>query len=190
MNIFLMACNNRKANPLPEPRIAKTVPLVYECDSNSQFSNHQDTVYFGNAFFSGYRYALYANGDTALLQSYFNGVEEGFQKKWYPNRQLAEQRFYINGKKEGEHRSWWPDGKPKMAFTAEGDVYNGEFREWYATGLPAKEFHYVNGQEEGSEKLWWNNGSIRANYVIRGGKKYGLLGMKICINTIDSIIIK
>jgi len=183
----LVSCKHKEEAVPVEPKLAKTVPLNFVKFTDTALSNHQDTLFYHNAFFTGYRYALYDNGDTALLQSYFNGVEEGKQKKWYPNRQLAEERFYINGKKEGVHRSWWPDGKPKMYFEADGDEYNGLFREWYASGLMGKEFHYVHGHEEGSERLWWSNGTVRANYVIRNGKRYGLLGTMICVNPYDSI---
>lgn len=183
------ACSTKQQTVAPQKElmIAKTVPANYRPAGDSSFKMHQDTVYYGDHYFTGYRYSLYENGDTAELQSYFNGVEEGFQKRWYPNRQPAALRFYINGKKEGTHQTWWEDGKPKMSFTAYHNEYEGEFREWYASGLPAKDFHYVNGQEEGSEKLWWSDGKIRANYVIRDGKKYGLLGLKICMNPYDSI---
>ena len=187
---FFYSCGEKKQDTriiVPEIKIAKTVPPIYKSDSDKDFSKHQDTVYYKNQFFTGYRFSLYPNGDTAVLQCYFNGVEEGTQKKWYPNHQLQEQRFYINGKKEGTHKGWWPDGKEKMYFTAYNNNYEGEFKEWYSSGLLAKYFHYKNGQEEGSQRLWWDNGSVRANYVIREGKKYGLIGLKTCINPYDSI---
>ena len=188
---ILAACTGKKLDvtvaPKREIKIAKTVPANYVNAADKNFNNHQDTVYYGKHFFTGYRYGLYANGDTAVLQSYFNGVEEGFQRKWYPGKLLSDERFYINGKKEGIHQCWWPDGKQKMYYVAYNDEYSGEFKEWYFTGLLGKDFHYVNGQEEGSEKLWWDNGTIRANYVIRNGKKYGLLGLKTCMNPYDSI---
>ena len=182
----IVSCSTKKKVFDVEPRISKTVPLNLFNYSDDRFSNHQDTVYFGNIFFTGYRYFLYSNGDTALLQSYFNGVEEGMQQKWYPNKQLAEKRFYINGKKEGIQQGWWPDGKQKYYFEVYDNDYNGVFKEWYPSGILGKEFHYVKGQEEGSERLWWDNGTVRANYVIRNGKKYGLLGLKTCINPSDS----
>lgn len=186
---LLISCSYGKKR-INEPRIAKTVPARYMNASDTGFSNHQDTVYFGSSFYTGYRYALYENGDTALLQSYFNGVEEGMQRKWYKGKQPAEERFYINGKKEGTQQGWWPNGKQKFFFTASADEYNGEFREWYPSGLLGKDFNYVNGHEQGSQRLWWDNGSVRANYVIRDGKKYGLLGYKTCINPYDSVIKK
>ena len=197
INIFLFSlasCATKQKDVFvaakKEIKIAKTVPADYFNITDKHFNNHQDTVYYGAHYFTGYRYQLYANGDTALLQSYFNGVEEGFQRKWYPGKQLAEERFYINGKKEGIHRTWWPDGKQKMFFEAYGDEYDGEFKEWYSSGLLGKFFHYANGQEEGSERLWWDNGTVRANYVIRGGKKYGLIGLKTCVNPNDSVFKK
>jgi len=187
---FFYSCANKTQqvkSVMPEIKIAKTVPPVYRPASDNHFSNHQDTVYYNDQYFTGYRFTLYPGGDTAILQSYFNGVEEGTQKKWYPNKQLQEERFYINGKKEGLHRGWWPDGKDKFSFTAYNDKNEGEFKEWYASGLLQKFFHYTNGQEEGSQRLWWDNGSVRANYVIRDGKKYGLIGLKTCINPYDSV---
>ncbi len=190
---FLLSCNDKQGEiavtsvPKPEMKIAKTVPLVYKNVLDKDLSKHHDTIFYKDQFFTGFRYTLYPNNDTAALDSYFNGVEEGIQKKWYPNRQFQEERFYINGKKEGAHKGWWPDGKEKFNFTAYGDKYEGEFKEWYSSGLLQKQFHYTNGQEEGSQRLWWDNGSVRANYVIREGKKYGLIGLKTCVNPYDSI---
>ncbi len=186
----IVSCDIKKKVFVAEPRISKTVPLKFINSSDNRFSNQQDTIYFDQIYFTGYRFTLYPNGDTALLQSYFNGVEEGIQKKWYPNKQLAEDRFYINGQKQGIHKGWWPDGKQKFYFEVYDDDYNGVFKEWYPSGILSKEFHYIKGQEQGSERLWWDNGTVRANYVIRNGKKYGLLGLKTCINPYDSIVKK
>jgi antitoxin component YwqK of YwqJK toxin-antitoxin module len=188
----ICSCGDTKVPPATpvEPRIAKTVPAVFINALDSSFTKHQDTVCYQGKYFTGYRFALYENGDTACLQSYFNGVEEGFQRKWYPGKLPSEERFYINGKKEGTHKGWWPDGKPKFIFSLYNDVYEGEFKEWYSSGLLSKDFNYVKGQEEGSEKMWWDNGTVRANYVIRDGRKYGLIGLAICKNPNDSILEK
>lgn len=188
--LLMGGCGSKKQIAKEEIKISKTVPANFVNASDRGFVKHQDTVYYQNRFFTGYQFSLYTNGDTAFINSYFNGVEEGFQKKWYENRQLAEERFYINGKKEGTHRGWWPDGKQKFIFTALNDDYDGEFKEWYSSGLLGKQFHYSRGQEEGSQRLWWDNGTVRANYVIRDGKKYGLIGLKTCANPYDSIIKK
>ncbi len=182
-------CGNKK-QPVAEISIAKIVPVNYRSVNDSDFTKHQDTLYYHGSYFTGYQFSLYENGDTAFINSYFNGVQEGTQKKWYANKQLTEERFYINGKKEGIHRGWWPDGKNKFIFEALNNEYNGEFKEWYSSGLLGKQFHYNNGQEEGSQRLWWDNGTVRANYVIRKGKKYGLIGLVTCSHPYDSILKK
>jgi antitoxin component YwqK of YwqJK toxin-antitoxin module len=188
--LFISISCNIKKQPAAEIKIAKTVPANYINVNDKGFIKHQDTVYYQDKYFTGSQFSLYQDGDTESVKNYFNGVEEGWQKKWYSNKQLAEERFYINGKKEGTHRGWWPDGKQKFIFEAVDDEYNSEFKEWYSSGLLGKQFHYINGQEEGSERLWWDNGTVRANYVIRNGKKYGLIGLKICNNPYDSVIKK
>lgn len=185
--LFVLFSCNAGTSKKEDPKIAKTVPQNWKSHINPDFSNHQDTVYFAGQFFTGFRYALFPNGDTQFVKAYFNGVEEGAQKTWYDNKQLAEQRFYINGKKEGLQQGWWPDGSPKFMYTANSDAYTGELKEWNFAGLLYKHFHYVNGQEEGSQKLLWDNGTVRANYVVRNGKKYGLIGLKLCNNPYDSV---
>jgi len=189
---FLFSCHSiqDRTDEIHHIRIAKVVPGIYKNDSDISFSKSQDTIYFNNNLFTGYRYRLYENKDTSFVQSYFNGVEEGFQRKWFQNKQLEEERFYINGKKEGVHKGWWMNGKPRFYFTVINNENEGIFKEWTENGLLIKFFHYENGREEGSQRLWWNDGSVRANYVIKKGKKYGLLGLKACINPYDSIIKK
>jgi antitoxin component YwqK of YwqJK toxin-antitoxin module len=182
------ACKANSENENQELMIAKTIPVRKIRSDDTGFQKHADTIYYKGKLFTGYRYSLYHNTDTAAVEGYFNGVEEGLQRRWYENGQLAEQRFYINGKKQGLHRGWWPDGKPKFEFAAHKDNYEGEFKEWYSSGLLGKQFHYKNGKEDGSQKLWWDNGTVRANYVIRNGKKYGLMGLKTCVNPYDSVI--
>lgn len=178
--VFFFSCKSKVQQPLPIIRIAKTIPSVYTKATDNNLKYHNDTLYTGNSWYTGFLYSLDTHGDTIQLLGYYNGLREGMQRIWYDKNTLCEERFYINGKKEGTHKAWWPDGKPKFIFTASNDEYEGEFKEWYASGLLGKQFHYVNGQEEGSQRLWWDNGSVRANYVIREGRKYGLVGMKVC----------
>ncbi len=121
--------------------------------------------------------------DTILVYSCFyeKGRKEGEEKKWYANGQLENHRSYTNGKKIGIHKGWWPSGLPKysLVFNAAG-VYHGEVQEWYEDGTVFKLFHYENGKEEGSQQMFKPNGTIRANYVVKNGERYGLIGLKKC----------
>ena len=158
------------------------VPSRYECLSDVQFSHHQDTLYLGQKRYSGYAYSCSPAGDTLQLLGYVDGLEEGCQVKRYPGGALQEVRQYSAGKKNGVHTGYWDNGRKKFEFTIVDDFYEGNFKEWSRDGMLTKDFNYIHGMEAGSEKLWWNNGTIRANYVVRDGKKYGLIGLKLCRN--------
>ena len=180
-----MACNDEKTqttaikvNPIPNQYLAlEDIAIIW----------HQDSLFYQGKPFSGKAYSLFANGDTAVYKEFWNGLQEGTTKRWHPNKQLAEERFYIAGKKEGRHRAWWPDGKPQFEFQVHEDAYEGELKEWNSKGLLIRQFHYQKGQEVGSQRLWWDDSTVRANYEIRDGKKYGLIGIKLCKNPYDSV---
>ena len=98
--------------------------------------------------------------------------------------------FYgLSNLKNGKQIAYWENNKKKFEFTAKDDAYEGELKEWAFNGTLTHLAHYVNGQEEGSQKLWYDNGKIRANYVIKNGKRFGLLGTKNCKNVSDSIFV-
>ena len=41
-------------------------------------------------------------------------------------------------------------------------------------------FHYIDGKEVGSQKLWQEDGRIKANYEVKNGERFGLIGLKKC----------
>ena len=183
--LVLSSCNQNKRDH--SQKKAAIVPRTFVEAEDTNFSKNQDTVFYKGVYFSGRVFHLYPSLDTAFDIPFLNGLQEGITRKWHPNRQLAEERLFIKGKKEGIHKAWWEDGKPKFVFEVSNDVYEGNLKEWYSSGQLAKDFHYVNGQEEGSQQMWWADGRFRANYVVRDGRKYGSIGVKLCLNPNDSI---
>jgi antitoxin component YwqK of YwqJK toxin-antitoxin module len=150
--------------------------------ANKHLRQLQGVLYFNGSLFTGSAYELFENGDTAKITSYKNGKQDGVMKWWYPNKQLAQKRFFVDGRKEGIHKGWWPDGRIKFEYHFANDEYEGEVKEWYNTGKVFRIFHYAAGHEAGSQKMWWDDGSVRANYVIINGEKFGLFGQKLCVN--------
>lgn len=150
-------------------------------------SSRQDTLFHDGMPFSGKVILLYGNGDTAYISSRLGGLEHGPYRKWYPHGQLAESRMFENGVKTGTHRGWWEDGTPMFEYHFLRGEHEGAAREWYTNGRPYRFFHYKNGYEDGSQKIWWENGVIRANYAVRNGRRYGLIGLKLCSNPKDSL---
>lgn len=166
----------------------ENIPVVYNLFNPTADVFHGDTLYHRNGKYSGYIYTLYPqSSDTAELIAYCNGLQSGMSKKWYSGNRLMEVRYFCAGKKNGRQTSYWENGNKRFEFTAVNDAYEGKMEEWDVHGHLYHLAHYVNGQEEGEQKLWYDNGKIRANYVIKNGKRYGLLGTKNCTNVSDSI---
>lgn len=179
--VFLcISCASRRENKVK-------IPEKYLNFSTEGFESRGDTLLLRGQKFSGYVYQLHGPKDTAFLFSYLDGLQEGLQKKWYENKTLMEVREYQQGRKNGRQTTYWDNGKPKFTFVAFDDANEGEMKEWDYEGKLSHLGHYKNGQEEGEQKMWYNNGKIRSNYIIRNGRRYGLLGTKNCINVTDSL---
>lgn len=166
----------------------QAIPKTYVLQSSIKIKTNSDTVFVNNKKYSGYIIQLQLNNkDTITCKGYFNGLESGISKKWYANKKIMEERKFYNGKKNGKQIDFWENGNKKFEFNAINDAYEGEMKEWSIDGKLIHIGNYKNGQEEGTQKLWFDNGKIRANYVIKNGKRYGLLGTKNCSNVSDSI---
>jgi len=153
-----------------------------------RFVMRNGVAWWGNEPFSGTVYMLYpGTGDTAWIESFTNGKEEGVWKKFFPNGRLNEQRGFIDGKKSGEFIAYWESGKKQLQYFFKDGEYEGTCREWNRDGLLVREMNYHNGYEEGAQKQFYDNGKIRSNYIVHNGKRYGLLGTKSCVNVSDSV---
>jgi antitoxin component YwqK of YwqJK toxin-antitoxin module len=54
--------------------------------------------------------------------------------------------------------------------------------DWFPDGTLYKQFRYEHGHESGAQRMWYVDGSVRANYVVRDGRRYGLIGAKGCVS--------
>jgi hypothetical protein len=148
--------------------------------NQADFITKRGVLYLHQKPFSGRQYALSVGGDTLLRVSYWQGKRHDRAETWYAHGQLKENRYYESGKQIGKHEGWWSDGKPKFVYHFEADVYEGSCREWYENGRLSHLGHYHQGQEEGRHTFWRTDGSLYANYVAKGGRNYGLTGVKNC----------
>ncbi|MGB2127952.1 MAG: toxin-antitoxin system YwqK family antitoxin [Flavicella sp.] len=172
--ILLISCNS-----------VSPVQVVNIEDIELSLSN--GVVLYKSKIFTGTLVAKDFDGVLSYTCNYVKGRKVGEEKKWYSNGQLESHRFYNDGVKVGIHKGWWPSGLPKftLEFNTQG-AYHGIVKEWFENGTLSKSFHYVNGKEEGGQQLYKPNGNIRANYVVRDGERYGLIGLKKC----DAILVK
>ena len=124
--------------------------------------------------------------DTLTVKQFRKGKADGTWKRFYVSGNLNEIRHFANGEKTGDHKYFYPSGQLQFHYQLEGDMYHGFKKEWNPQGSLIAHQNYLNGHEEGPQQLWYNNGKIKSNYIIKNGRRYGLLGTKNCINVKDS----
>ena len=149
--------------------------------SNENIELENGILKYNSEIFSGTVVSYHSNFILKSRVKYSEGRKEGFEHYWFENGELAMERHYSNGIKTGVHRGWWTKNHLKFEyhFNTSGS-YHGEVKEWYNSGQKFREFHYDNGQEIGSQRLWKLNGSIKANYTVYNGDRFGLIGLKNC----------
>ena len=160
--------------------------MINKTDNSLVFVN--GVLQFQDHPFSGTLYQLYpGTKDTSSLENYLQGREDGIWKKYYPSAKIREIRTFEHGQKTGKYLAWWENGNKQLEYYFANDEYEGTCREWSEAGTLTKEMNYQHGYELGHEQCWYDNGKIKANYVMKDGRRYGLLGTKNCINVSDSI---
>ena len=138
--------------------------------------------------FDGLLVSKYDDGSYKLKLDYRNGRKDGNEQQWYINGQIAQNRTYSEGVKTGNHLGWWPNGDQKFDYHFnDSGAYDGSLKEWYQNGQLVRDFNYANGKEIGSQRMWASTGKIRANYEVKNGERFGLIGLKKCYSVnIDS----
>lgn len=120
--------------------------------------------------------------DTLSIQHFYQGKEHGRWAKYYAPNKLQEERFFNNGIKVDTLRIWWKNGVLQALYPFKNGEYEGECSEWNENGKLIRRLHYSQGHEVGLQQQWYDDGSVRSNYIIQDGRRYGLLGTKNCVN--------
>jgi antitoxin component YwqK of YwqJK toxin-antitoxin module len=185
----VFGCNtNAIKNPVPIS-ISVSTSLLNKSEQHIIMNN--GLLFINNKPFNGTLFTLFSNEkDTATIENYINGKEHGEWRKHYSSNKIKERRFFTNGQKTGEYIAWWENGNKQLQYLFVADEYEGTCKEWSETGFLNKIMNYKKGHEDGQQQCWYDNGKIKANYIIKDGRRYGLLGTKNCINVSDSIFKK
>ena len=131
--------------------------------------------------FTGRLVRRHEGGSVESMTYYRDGLRHGQARAWYASGALRYRRSYRGGREEGVHVGWWEDGSLHFIYAFEDGVHEGNAREWYPDGTPYRDFNYVEGKESGPQRMWHTDGSLRANYVVKDGRRYGLIGSKGCV---------
>jgi antitoxin component YwqK of YwqJK toxin-antitoxin module len=118
--------------------------------------------------------------DGRTVTSYLDGLKHGRSESWYENGQKDYVRTYAAGREIGVHEGWWEDGSRRFQYHFLDGVHHGESKDWFRDGTLFRDFNYANGHENGSQKMYFEDGGLRANYVVKDGRRFGLMGTKPC----------
>ncbi len=174
-----IACQTKLDNAVKE---LLAIPKTELLADNKGFGWQQDILFFKGKPYSGYVLEKYPNGKKASQNAYFKGKLEGVQQKWFENGAKMEVRHYAENRKISTHEGWYENGQKRYKYFIENDIPIKTHREWYSSGQLYSLFNYDNqGQPEGSQQMWFATGQIKANYVIKNGRRFGFLGAKGCM---------
>jgi protein SCO1/2 len=98
----------------------------------------------------------------------------------YANGQVRRRAEYRDGKLDGTVRQWYENGSVMLVHRYRAGLSDGTQRQWYPNGQLWTSFHHHEGHELGQQQMWNPDGTIRSNYVIRDGRRYGLVGATGC----------
>lgn len=155
------------------------------CDTSSLdpnlFSKKKNIMYYNNQPFTGTYKQILTNG-SIKINRYKNGIYHGYQTLTTSDNQLLKKRRYKNGKCFKKQLEWWPNGVKKLEFycNKEGQK-DGAYYIWYDTNTLERSLHYKNGVKDGEQVSYYNNGYVRAHYIIKKGRRFGLLGSNSCL---------
>jgi hypothetical protein len=76
---------------------------------------------------------------------------------------------------------FWPNGNLRRSFDLAGDVRHGEYRTFTIDGKPYELKHFVRGREDGLQQAWDERGQLYLNYVVKNGRRYGMVNAKPCL---------
>jgi antitoxin component YwqK of YwqJK toxin-antitoxin module len=100
-------------------------------------------------------------------------------ERW-PSGRVRRESTYVDDVLDGPSRGWYEDGAPQFAYVYRHGLSEGEQRQWYPSGQIFTWFHDHLGHEVGRQRMWNPDGTIRSNYVIKDGKRFGLVGALGC----------
>jgi antitoxin component YwqK of YwqJK toxin-antitoxin module len=155
-------------------------PTIQTSDPGVSRSN--GVVVYAGVAFTGTLTEIADGVRTKKTTPYRSGLRHGISRAWHANGALAFAGSFLSGRETGLHRTWYATGQLRSEHRLERGLLQGVARDWFPDGTPYRAATYVDGQEAGSQQMWYTDGSLRANYVVRDGRRFGLIGAKACVD--------
>lgn len=158
-------------------RVAATDKIIAITDTSLGLQN--GTWCYGKQPFSGTIMEYWPGGQCKSSRQIKEGKENGLQQGFFENGTKEYWRWYTYGEKDSVHTSWWPNGHKRSEYHFKKGNYNGLFTEWYNSGAMLQQVVYADGKEI-SGKGWRENGKPYMSFVMKDGRRYGLVNANLC----------
>lgn len=159
-------------------------PGVWVARGDEGLNQKGPLLYYQGKLLNGVCYQRVGK-DTLSREPYREGRMHGVAYAWYNNKVLSEKRMYKKGKRMGIHAGYWENGALRFRYRYLNDLMHGPAEEWYPDGKRSKRMNYLNGREQGIQSAWDEEGRLVVNYEAKNGRNYGLIGQKLCKNTLN-----
>jgi hypothetical protein len=176
------ASESRCESDLSVPVVAGTSQGRTVLADDAELSRKRGLLFYRGDLFTGLVEQFDADGVLRTRNQYEMGRRHGDCRRWYSDGTLESVREYRENRKHGQHAGWFEKGQKKFLMHFDRGSYIGERKEWYASGKPFALFQYEFGKEVGLQRVWGPSGNLRSNYVVRNGRRYGLIGAKPCVS--------
>lgn len=130
----------------------------------------------------GWRTERYPTGDVYRISHFVDDKLDGFQYEYGIGAHLRARSHYRQGIKEGRQAGWYLDGSRRFEANFRAGILEGVQTEWHQNGAVFREQVFVHG-EEVSRKVLYAGSEIFSNYTRRDGRKYGVDGGSLCMET-------
>ncbi len=162
-------------------------PILWVLHGSQNLEHRKGLSYLNSQILDAVLYELNAQGDTSFIHPYSQGKAHGEWREYYPQNRLKRSVKYLNGKKTGSSMGFWQNGLQMTDYNYLNGEFHGRQEEFNDVGKLIRIMNYDMGHESGEQKLWYDNGELKSNYVVKDGRRFGLLGTKNCVNVTDSI---
>ena len=163
-----------------DPVDSQTERLAWLSADETDVVVKNSRVFFRRQPFTGILKRNGENGQMLSLAWYRDGFKQGPNFQWSSDGALASIRFYLEGRPEALNWGFWPSGSIKFLYQFKEGVLEGLSQDWYEDGTPYLRRNYSQGRELGQQQAWNEKGKMISNYVMKGEKRYGLVGSQPC----------
>lgn len=113
--------------------------------------------------------------------TYKDGLRHGIHSSYFETGVLKEMCEYYRGVKHGSYSHYYPFAVQKTSVIAnyQDGKRHGLYQEIYHNGKVQIERYYDNGTEI-SNRSFSYQGKVVSNYVVKEGRKYGLIHSSFC----------